>query len=403
MNSDQMTDVVLAIRGAQGTNRKKSILSAYPEMKNVLRTTYSPFIHFNITPQQSWIVMNGDAVFSDKTTTLLRSLAMGELSGGAARTAVKKHLNELTYKSAQMLMCVLNKTCDFGLAIKGINDVFPDCVPVHAIQLAKPFELRKCQFPCYVSPKLDGLRVTYSDGVFRTRKGHALVGLTELERQMKCLQSYLPEPLAFDGELMVDGEHFNEISGQLRSFNETDKAHYHIFDIHMGAPMQCFRLSTLHYLAGAVSLAASVEESKRLPNISFVPHTVVTSYDAIMEKYQEYLDQGYEGAIVKSESGLYQDARTWDWMKLKITQTEDCRVSGIFEGTGKYNGMVGGLVVCFNGVNVRVGSGLSDLQRASWMADPDEIIGATVEVAFQEVTPDGSMRHPRLKCVRGDK
>ena len=394
MNSDQMTDVVLAIRGAQGTNRKKSILSAYPEMKNVLRTTYSPFIHFNITPQPSWIVMNGDEVFSDKTVSLLRNLAMGELSGGAARAAVKKHLNELTYKSAQMLMRVLNKTCDFGLAIKGINDVFPDCVPVHAIQLAKPFELRKCQFPCYVSPKLDGLRVTYSDGVFRTRKGHALVGLTELERQMADMQPFChPEPLAFDGELMVDGEHFNEISGQLRSFNETDKAHYHIFDIHMSAEPQYKRLMTLLHIS-------SLFGSK---NISFVPHTVVTSHDAIMEKYQEYLDQGYEGAIVKSENGLYQDARTWDWMKLKITQTEDCRVSGIFEGTGKYNGMVGGLVVCFNGVNVRVGSGLSDLQRSSWMADPDEIIGATVEVAFQEVTPDGSMRHPRLKCVRGDK
>ena len=393
MNSDQMADVISVIRSAQGTNKKKSILSAYPEMTNILRTTYSPFIHFNIAPQQSWITMNGDAVFSDSTVALLRGLAMGELSGRAARAAVKKHLNELTYKSAQLLMRVLGKTLDFGLAIKGINDVFPGCIPVHAIQLAKPFEPRRCQFPCYVSPKLDGLRVTYGDGVFRTRKGHVLVGLTELERQMTDLETRVPGPLFFDGELMVDGEHFNEISGQLRSFNETDKAHYHIFDLHNSSTPQWSRLGALDHLHAHV----------QYPNISFVPHTVVTSHDAIMEKYQEYLDRGYEGAIVKSENGLYQDSRTWDWMKLKTTTTEDCPVLGIFEGTGKYSGMVGGLIVRFGDVDVRVGSGLSDLQRASWMVDPDEIIGAIVEVAFQEVTQDGSMRHPRLKCVRGDK
>ena len=124
---------------------------------------------------------------------------------------------------------------------------------------------------------------------------------------------------------------------------------------------------------------------------------------AINARYADYITEGYEGAIVKQENGLYLDSRTWDWMKLKNTETADCPVVDVFEGEGKYIGMAGGLVVNFNGKTVRVGSGLNDSQRMYWWDDKDEIIGRTVEVAFQEVTPDGSLRHPRLKGVRGDK
>jgi DNA ligase-1 len=66
-------------------------------------------------------------------------------------------------------------------------------------------------------------------------------------------------------------------------------------------------------------------------------------------------------------------------------------------------GMAGGVIVDFKGVPVRVGSGLSDSQRAFWYQDPDEIIGRTAEILYQNVTPAGSLRHPRLKGLRGDK
>lgn len=65
--------------------------------------------------------------------------------------------------------------------------------------------------------------------------------------------------------------------------------------------------------------------------------------------------------------------------------------------------MAGGIVIDFHGVHVRVGSGLSDVQRAIFFQDSTEIIGQTVEVACQEITPAGSMRHPRLKAIRRDK
>lgn len=393
MNSDQQYEAIMQVRRAKGTNQKKALLSGFPELRNMLRTTYSPYIHFGLTPTEAWITECGEEHFSEKTTGILERLANGSLSGNRARALVKAHLKELTYNSGRLFIMIMNKTFDFGLAAKSINDVFPGLIPVHAIQLAKPFELRKCHFPCHISPKLDGLRAVYKNGEFYSRAGNIFVGLSSLKSEMEDLMQQLAMPCQFDGELMVDGEHFNEISGKIRAFTEADNAHYHIFDMPSSEYTQTARLAFLDMIALRFNY----------PHITFVPHTTVMSVDAISTKYAEYLADGYEGAIVKQENGVYQDSRTWDWMKLKNTLTADCRITDIFEGTGKYIGMAGGLVVDFNGVSVRVGSGLKDTQRMYWWNDPEEIIGRTAEVAYQEETPDGSMRHPRLVKLRGDK
>lgn len=393
MESDKLYQAIIQIRRASGMNNKKAILGGFPEMKNMLRTTYSPYIQFGVTPTESWITESGEEQFSEKTTWLLSALANGDLSGNRARAAIRAHLKELSYNSGCLLIMILNKTFDFGLAIKSINDVFPGLVPTHPIQLAKAFEPRKCKFPCFISPKLDGLRSVYKNGEFYSRQGHKFVGLSSLKLEMEDLMQQLAVPCQFDGELMVDGEHFNEISGKIRAFTEADNAHYYIFDSPNFEHPQHARLAFLDLLATRY----------RYLHITFVPHTTVTTMADISAKYAEYLAEGYEGAIVKQESGMYQDSRTWDWMKLKNTETADCRVTDIFEGEGKYVGMVGGLVVDFGGVAVRVGSGLSDKQRMYWWNDPEEIIGRVVEVAYQEKTPDSSMRHPRFKTLRGDK
>ena len=393
MESDKLYQAIIQIRRASGMNNKKAILGGFPEMKNMLRTTYSPYIQFGVTPTEAWITESGEEQFSEKTTWLLSALANGDLSGNRARAAIRAHLKELSYNSGRLLIMILNKTFDFGLAIKSINDVFPGLVPTHPIQLAKAFEQRKCKFPCFISPKLDGLRSVYKNGEFYSRQGHKFVGLSSLKLEMEDLMQQLAVPCQFDGELMVDGEHFNEISGKIRAFTEADNAHYYIFDSPNFEHPQHARLAFLDLLATRY----------RYLHITFVPHTTVTTMADISAKYAEYLAEGYEGAIVKQESGMYQDARTWNWMKLKNTETADCRVKDVFEGEGKYVGMVGGLVVDFGGVAVRVGSGLSDKQRMYWWNDPEEIIGRMVEIAYQEKTPDGSMRHPRFKTLRGDK
>lgn len=89
-------------------------------------------------------------------------------------------------------------------------------------------------------------------------------------------------------------------------------------------------------------------------------------------------------------------------MKLKNESSEDLIIVDLEEGEKgkKYEGLLGALVVDFKGVRVSVSSGLSDVQRTQFWHNKEEVIGRIIEVEYHEVTPDGSLRHPRFKRFR---
>ena len=60
-------------------------------------------------------------------------------------------------------------------------------------------------------------------------------------------------------------------------------------------------------------------------------------------------------------------------------------------------------MVDYKGVDVQVGSGLTDDIRESVWNMPNAFVGRLIEVRYQEVTPDGSLRFPTFVCFRNDK
>jgi DNA ligase-1 len=75
----------------------------------------------------------------------------------------------------------------------------------------------------------------------------------------------------------------------------------------------------------------------------------------------------------------------------------------LLEGTGKHAGKLGSFQVNYQGVEVQVGSGLTDELRERVWADKESFLGRTIEVRYQEVTPDGSLRFPTFVCFRNDR
>ena len=75
-------------------------------------------------------------------------------------------------------------------------------------------------------------------------------------------------------------------------------------------------------------------------------------------------------------------------IKIKTFKYSDLRIVGYEEGTGKYVGMLGSVIVEYKGGVVAIGSGLSDEQRVNYWKNPDELIGKIVQVKFKEETMD---------------
>jgi ATP-dependent DNA ligase len=108
---------------------------------------------------------------------------------------------------------------------------------------------------------------------------------------------------------------------------------------------------------------------------------MVDSLDEAKAIFEQYLIDGKEGIILKTLNGEWEDKRSKNQIKFKGELECDLLVTGIENGTGKYQGMLGSLICASsdNLITVNVGSGLNDEQRRSLNSD---IIGRVVAVKY---------------------
>lgn len=360
----------------------------------------SPYIHFNLTAkvqsrQGTRLDLNPEFV------ELLDRIAAGEVTGASAKSSVAAHLTEYPRVIQEYLVGMINKTPRMGVSVKTFRDVVPGLIPTFTMPLAYPVEWNRVKFPVQMSPKIDGLRCIFEDGELRTRKGNKFKGLNLLKSR---LIDSLPGDFKgrLDGELIVPGKAFDDISGDLRSFRETDKVHYYIFDMVLDPTEPLFRRTSrlLSWYNGWYGGVANPS----LVNFCPIDTFTCDSIEACTKYYDYFLEQGYEGGMVKNPDSPYFDDRSYEWQKIKPHDTVDLVVTAVYAGTGRNADVVGALGCELpSGKEVRVGIGLADFQRSVWMADPDLIIGKTIEVEYMEKSKLGGYRHPRLKQIRGDK
>ena len=365
----------------------------------------SPYIHFNLTLTMRDLPVSGLLTSpSDELVELLDKIQSGQVSGSQAKRQLKTVLASHTMGLQRFLVGMINKEPRLGISIGGIQAADPGLVPVFQLPLApaKEIEWHKVIYPCLVSPKIDGLRCVYENGVLRSRGGNEFQGLTWLQKAVQVFQDKEPRLIRLDGEITAQGQHFDEISGKLRSFQETHDAHYNIFDmvVDFDEPLEA-RIRRLHEL----TVAVQQEAGQQPDGWTYVPNYLCKGRDDVTRVYMENLNDGYEGVMVKDAKSVYFTGRKADWQKLKPSHTIDLTVTGVNYGSAESTiaGQVAALVCKGAGFEVTVGSGLSDSQRRTWSESPDLIVGKTIEVKFMERSSQGSLRHPRLIQVRGDK
>jgi DNA ligase-1 len=263
-----------------------------------------------------------------------------------------------------------------------------------------------------IEPKHDGVRVLIAvnhDGsaTYFSRNGRELDMFEHISDAANVVRRALSKKFGWRTGVMLDGEmvslskKFGDISGAI---HRKDAQVRH-------AVFRCFgALAIEHFRKGACDVPqAEVNkllnracQEKELREILFTIPFHAASDTEVREYYAMFRDDGHEGAMVKDLSVPWTAGRSYAWMKMKAEITVDVPIVDFKKGKGKYSEVMGALIVDHNGVRVPV-SGMDDALRNEMWAHRKKYLGRMVEVACQEVTERGSLRHPRFVRLRPDK
>lgn len=342
---------------------------------------------------------------------LLEDLKARKITGNAAIEKVTNTFNLLTQEEVEAYGKVLLKEA-IGVGEATVKKVWPDLIPSFDVMLA-PSELANVgalKFPQIVQPKLDGFRTLWvphiSTESLWARSGLVLPNtkLMEYFSSLLSVQDYV-----LDGELYNHGISFNKLQSIINSEDQIIPPNT-VFTIYDAIPIQEWvarkgkttydkRLKTVREL-----VQSRISDRKKIQDID---STTCNTAKEVIELYKSYLKNDYEGAMIKNPLGYYKWKRvtplSGEMLKMKPFQTLDLKCVGVYEGEGKYQGMLGGLDVDFNGVTVSVSSGLTDVERKElWRLD-NRPLGKIIEVKYFEITEDGSLRFPTFVRIREDK
>lgn len=263
-------------------------------------------------------------------------------------------------------------------------------------------DMVKCSNGVYI-----GEALIYKEGKPLDRKtGNGMItSFIKREATLESLQSKIDAVL--NSGRYLTGKNL-KISGEIKQkeleFDETDEAlHFVIWD---SLTLQEFEegVSTRTYTERfGEAIKATFMTSKLKPVSSYRVYSMKEA-QAIAD---EYISNGGEGAIVKKLDTIWKDGTSKDMVKIKAVLDADLLCIDVEEGSGKYKGKVGALVLetSCGRLRVKVGTGLTDKDRDKPF---DYYIGKVIEIQYNEFIKSkskstDSLFLPRFVEVRGDK
>lgn len=265
------------------------------------------------------------------------------------------------------------------------------------IMLCYPFEekrLAKWHMPALIAQKLDGRRAIAtldSEGkcTLRSSEGNILTKFPQINRE---LESYHLTNLELDGEIYRHGFSFE----QVMTDSNADKMQFHIFDMIAQYPLH---LRLLGIGALFPKLVSENDSSYDTGALVRVDHELVYDLEDILEKYEQYIEDNYEGFVVKERDSYYikryNPYRSPWWMKFKPHQQDVYMIVGYEEEVsihGVNKNSLGALVLSSdpNHTDVtatfRVGTGFTADQRRTLWANREYLVGQFARVKYQHIS-----------------
>lgn len=340
----------------------------------------------------------------------LDKLSSRKYTGNTAIIFVQNLLGSLLPSDAEVLKRIITHDLRCGISVKNVNKAWPDFIG---------------EYPKMLSGK-DRSRIDYSkgaiaqlkmDGVFChafketpdnvrmfSRNGLEFLGIDstdlkqELRDTMEVGETWCGELTCFVDGIVGEGRELprktssgimnKSLKGTIEKF-EADTVCFTCWDIndYSGTiPYEERFLSLLNAFGASIHNNPTLHKGEKsnwhsFNKIAVVEYRLVHSEEESLAYFQEVLDRGKEGIIVKNLNGKWVNKRSLDLCKFKAELTCELVVVGTTEGNGKYAGQIGALLCeSSDGIlKVGVGSGLTDADRKERFE-----VGEIIEVVYNE-------------------
>ncbi len=250
----------------------------------------------------------------------------------------------------------------------------------------------KIKYPCYAQPKLDGHRciaVVDMEGEVtlwsRTRKP-----ITSMDHIITQIKNLGMKGHILDGELYNHDykDRFEELTSFIRGTEAkpgVEAVEYHVYDM----PSLDFNFAIRY-----PSLSQTFDEGGETPQLVLVDTVLVENEDELMMAFQNYLVDGYEGAMARNADGKYVNKRSYDLQKIKEMDEAEFEVVAVEEGRGKMAGKAIFQCKAANGLifGAKMKGKLDDLRQ--YVDNPTLAIGRQLTVQHHKFTSDGVPRFP---------
>lgn len=297
--------------------------------------------------------------------------------------------------------------------IGGVGKKADDALPGYTPMLAKKWkdQKKKIKFPCFAQPKLDGVRCLATKDGFFSRGRKKIEACQHIQDALKPFFKKNPQA-QLDGELYTHEfkDDFEKIISAVRKSKkhttEEDlqlqkRVQYHIYD----APRVGILTEESSFNLRYTRAASLVREVGKPRSVRFVTTRKPRTEEALLGWHAKFLQEGYEGTMVRNLNMPYKNGRSDNLLKMKVFDEGEFQILKVREGRGGLKGHAATFVLRMkNGAEFRAKL-KGSFERLKWIWEhPRTVVGKMCTVAYQGLTnKEGVPRFPIAKDVRGLK
>ena len=269
--------------------------------------------------------------------------------------------------------------------------------------LAHPFTKRKhnITYPAIVQRKFDGVRclaVLNSDKTVTllSRKGKEFPHLEHIKSDV--LANNKNQALVLDGELYSDTLTFQELVGLVKRVTLKPGNDKQMLEVSLRV-YDCVNTKKTDDFQGRYLDITGITHGAKY--LSLVENILVDNEAQIHEAQRKFVEEGYEGAMVRNLKGTYAiGKRSPDLQKVKTFLDGEYEIVGFSEATGNDAGTVVWECKTPEELTFRVRPRGTREARAEQYQNGNDYIGKQLTVRYQELTDDGVPRFPVGITVR---